>query len=50
MHCATNIACIDVQNRQNFEYNSVQNAPFSKKAAVNRQKKGNKLQEVIIKV
>ena len=25
MHCATNMACIDVQNRQNFKYNTVEN-------------------------
>ena len=33
MHCATNMACIDVQNRQNF----VENRPFSMKSAANRQ-------------
>ena len=43
MHCTTNMVCIDVQNRQNFEYNTVENVPFSKKAAVNRQKKGKQI-------
>ena len=37
MHCATNMACIDVQNIQNFEHNTVENGQFIKKTAVNRQ-------------
>ena len=33
------MVCIDVQNRQNFEYHTAENGPFTKKAAINRENK-----------